>query len=73
MEQQKTDLNETAWESARGDENAAADEGMTMEALLASQSAVTDKLADKKVAWVKVIAVTKDTVLVDVGEKNEGQ
>jgi small subunit ribosomal protein S1 len=72
MEQPKTDLNETAWESAGGDENAAAEEGMTMEALLASQTAVTDKLADKKVAWVKVIAVAKDLVLVDVGEKNEG-
>lgn len=75
MEQPKTDLNETAWESAGGEEGAegaAPEEGMTMEALLASQTAVTDKLADKKVAWVKVISVTKDTVLVDVGEKNEG-
>ncbi len=75
MEQQKTDLNETAWESAGGEEGAEgapAEEGMTMEALLASQTAVTDKLADKKVAWVKVISTTKDTVLVDVGEKNEG-
>lgn len=67
MEQQK-DLNEQAWESA----GEGAEEGMTMEALLASQAAVTDKLADKKVAWVKVISVTKDQVLVDVGEKNEG-
>jgi small subunit ribosomal protein S1 len=67
MEQQK-DLNEQAWESA----GEGAEEGMTMEALLASQTAVTDKLADKKVAWVKVISVTKDQVLVDVGEKNEG-
>lgn len=69
MEQQK-DLNEQAWESAGGE--GGAEEGMTMEALLASQAAVTDKLADKKVAWVKVISVVKDQVLVDVGEKNEG-
>ncbi|UPT72959.1 MAG: hypothetical protein M0D55_13730 [Elusimicrobiota bacterium] len=43
-----------------------------MESLLAQQSATVEKLADKKVAWVKVITVTKDAVLVDVGEKNEG-
>lgn len=71
MEQQKSDLNENAWESA-GSEEGAAEEGMTMESLLAQQAAVTDKLAEKKVAWVKVIAVAKDQVLVDVGEKNEG-
>lgn len=67
MEQEKN-LNEQAWESA----GEGAEEGMTMEALLASQAAVADKLADKKVAWVKVISVAKDQVLVDVGEKNEG-
>lgn len=76
--EQKTDLNETAWQDAEGGPDApeggdAAGGGeMTMEALLAQQSATTDKLAERKVAWVKVIAVTKDQVLVDVGEKNEG-
>ena len=62
MEQPKTDLN------AEAEENGAE----TMEALLAQQAATTEKLAERKVVWVKVIAVTKDSVLVDVGEKNEG-
>lgn len=43
-----------------------------MESLLAQQAATVEKLADHKVAWVKVIAVTKEAVLVDIGEKNEG-
>ncbi len=74
MEQQKTELNAKAWEDATPEEgsDAAAEGGETMEALLAQQAATTEKLADRKVAWVKVIAVTKDMVLVDVGEKNEG-
>jgi ribosomal protein S1 len=73
MEHVKTDLNEEAWESAgEGTENAA-ESGETMESLLAQQAATTEKLAEHKVAWVKVIALTKDAVLVDVGEKNEGQ
>ncbi len=44
----------------------------SMEALLAQQASVTEKLAGHKVTWVKVIQVTKDQVLVDVGEKKEG-
>lgn len=44
----------------------------SMEALLAQQAAMSEKLADKKVVWVKVIQVTADSVLVDVGTKNEG-
>ena len=44
----------------------------TMEALLAQQAAQSQKLAGKQVTWVKVIAVTADSVLVDVGEKREG-
>ncbi|HAZ08261.1 MAG TPA: hypothetical protein DCZ01_07035 [Elusimicrobia bacterium] len=76
MEQSKTDLNTGAWEKAgpeTGDaENEPGHEGETMEALLAQQAATSEKLAEHKVAWVKVIAVTKDAVLVDVGEKNEG-
>ncbi|MBI3289507.1 MAG: S1 RNA-binding domain-containing protein, partial [Elusimicrobia bacterium] len=71
--EQKTDLNTEAWESAEPEEGDAADAGgETMESLLAQQAATADKLADRKVAWVKVITVTKDSVLVDVGEKNEG-
>lgn len=46
--------------------------GETMESLLAQQAAVADKLAHKHVAWVKVITVTKEHVLVDIGEKREG-
>ncbi|MFI5347975.1 MAG: S1 RNA-binding domain-containing protein [Elusimicrobiota bacterium] len=73
MEQPKTDLNAEAWENATPEgEGAAEGGGETMESLLASQAATAEKLADRKVAWVKVIAVTKDSVLVDVGEKNEG-
>lgn len=74
MEQLKTDLNHDAWENAEPEQQEGADEtgGETMESLLAQQAATTEKLAERKVAWVKVIAVTKDAVLVDVGEKNEG-
>jgi len=72
MEQKKTELNPEAWESASEGEENAPESGETMESLLAQQAATTEKLADHKVAWVKVIAVTKDSVLVDVGEKNEG-
>lgn len=70
MERKNVDLNEESWENADGD--AAENGGETMESLLAQQAATTEKLADHKVAWVKVIAVTKDAVLADVGEKNEG-
>lgn len=71
---QNTNLNAKAWEAAEPEEGDSAAEtgGETMESLLAQQSATVDKLADRKVAWVKVITVTKDSVLVDVGEKNEG-
>lgn len=46
--------------------------GETMEALLAQQAAVAQKLTGKQVTWVKVISLTADSVLVDVGEKREG-
>ncbi|MDE2492107.1 MAG: S1 RNA-binding domain-containing protein [Elusimicrobia bacterium] len=74
MEQQhEAGSNEGIPEGAPAPDVHAADEGeMTMEALLAQQSATVEKLAEHKVAWVKVIAVTRDAVLVDVGEKNEG-
>ena len=74
MQRQNMNLNEKAWEAAEPEEGDTAAEtgGETMESLLAQQSATVDKLADRKVAWVKVITVTKDSVLVDVGEKNEG-
>ncbi|MFA6003577.1 MAG: S1 RNA-binding domain-containing protein [Elusimicrobiota bacterium] len=45
---------------------------MSMEALLAGQDELSKKLSGKQVAWVKVISVTKEHVLVDIGEKNEG-
>ncbi len=69
-------LNAKAWEAAEPEEGDAAEQEdggtETMESLLAQQSATVEKLADRKVAWVKIITVTKDSVLVDVGEKNEG-
>ena len=46
--------------------------GETMEALLAQQAAVAQKVASREVVWVKVIQVAKDQVLVDIGEKREG-
>jgi ribosomal protein S1 len=49
-----------------------ASSGETMESLLAQQASVQEKLATKKVTWVKVIQVTKEQVLVDIGEKREG-
>ncbi len=73
MEKQKPQLNEESWENADiSGEPTEAGDGETMESLLAQQAVTAEKLADRKVAWVKVIAVTKDSVLVDVGEKNEG-
>ncbi|OGR85041.1 MAG: hypothetical protein A3J74_07445 [Elusimicrobia bacterium RIFCSPHIGHO2_02_FULL_57_9] len=47
-------------------------ENETMEALLAQQAAVSKKLADKEIAWVKVIQVSQEEVLVDIGEKRDG-
>lgn len=47
-------------------------EGESMESLLAQQAALSEKLTGKQVTWVKVISVTKDQVLVDIGEKREG-
>lgn len=49
-----------------------APQGETMESLLAQQDSLSKKLTGKKATWVKVIAVTKDQVLVDIGEKREG-
>ncbi len=74
MERTKTELDAKAWENAGEDAEAAqaAEGGESMEALLAQQAATVEKLAEHKVAWVKVVSVTKDSVLVDVGEKNEG-
>src|SRR5579883_3242497 len=54
------------------DESSASAPEESMEALLAQQASVAEKLAGHKVTWVKVIQVTKDQVLVDVGEKKEG-
>ena len=69
MTKDKIELDQNAWEKAEAEET---ENGETMEALLAQQAATVEKLAERRVAWVKVIAVTKDAVLVDVGEKNEG-
>ncbi|MBI3551470.1 MAG: S1 RNA-binding domain-containing protein [Elusimicrobia bacterium] len=73
-ENESVDQAEVSAESTDPAEAAAepAQTGETMESLLAQQAAVTDKLAHKHVAWVKVITVTKEQVLVDIGEKREG-
>ncbi|MFA6317959.1 MAG: S1 RNA-binding domain-containing protein [Elusimicrobiota bacterium] len=44
----------------------------SMESLLAQQSKFSEMLKGRKPVWVKVIQVTKDAVLVDIGEKREG-
>ncbi|MBI5623213.1 MAG: S1 RNA-binding domain-containing protein [Elusimicrobia bacterium] len=44
----------------------------SMESLLAQQSKFSEMLTGRKPVWVKVIQVTKDAVLVDIGEKREG-
>ncbi len=52
---------------------AGTDQGeMSMEALLAGQDELRQKLSGHGVAWVKVVSVTKEFILADVGEKNEG-
>jgi ribosomal protein S1 len=51
---------------------AAGEAEMSMEDLLAGQDELQQKLSGKQVVWVKVISATRDCVLVDVGEKNEG-
>lgn len=60
----EADQDLTSIEGEQGEES--------MESLLAAQAAVAEKLAGKQVTWVKVIQVTKDAVLVDIGEKREG-
>ena len=45
---------------------------MSMEALLAEQDEVTKKLGKREIVKVKVIQITQDNLLVDVGEKKEG-
>jgi small subunit ribosomal protein S1 len=44
----------------------------TMESWFSQQEDLSKKLSEKKVVWVKVIQVAPDHVLVDIGEKNEG-
>ncbi len=43
-----------------------------MESLLAQQAQLQEKLSGRKVAWVKVISIVKDQVLVDIGDKRDG-
>lgn len=43
-----------------------------MESLLAQQEHLRQKLSGRKVAWVKVISIVKDQVLVDIGDKRDG-
>mgnify|MGYP001763982361 CR=1 FL=1 len=45
--------------------------GESMEALLKEHTDFHEKLAKREVVWVKVVLVTGDQVLVDVGERNE--
>ena len=44
----------------------------TMESLLQEQDALHGKLQSREVVWVKVIQVSSEHVLVDIGEKSEG-
>lgn len=49
-----------------------ADGAETMESLLAEQNEFHAKLQKREVVWVKIVQVQKESVLVDIGEKNEG-
>ena len=64
METSRTESQDEALETAP--------QGETMESLLAQQDTLSKKLTSRNVTWVKVISVTKDQVLVDIGEKKEG-
>ena len=53
-------------------EDAVAEEGgESMEALLQEHTEFQDKLAKHEVVWVKVILLSAENVLVDIGERNE--
>lgn len=49
-----------------------ADGAETMESLLAEQNEFHLKLQKREVVWVKIVQVNQESVLVDIGEKNEG-
>lgn len=50
----------------------AAEEEMSMADLLKEEEAVSSKLYGRDIVEVKVVQVTSDSVLVDIGEKKEG-
>ena len=47
-------------------------EEMTMDQLFAQQDEMQDKLNKKEIVELKVVQVSQDNVLVDVGSKKEG-
>ncbi|MHB0996240.1 MAG: S1 RNA-binding domain-containing protein [Elusimicrobiales bacterium] len=69
QEGQETPVQETA--PAAG-EKAASDENLSMADLLKAEAEVSEKVHSRGVVTVKVVQVTADLVLVDIGEKKEG-
>jgi len=55
-----------------GGEKPAAEENLSMADLLKAEAAVSEKVYSRGVVTVKVVQVTADLVLVDIGEKKEG-
>ncbi len=53
-------------------EKAASEENLSMADLLKAEAAVSEKVHSRGVVTVKVVQVTADLVLVDIGEKKEG-
>lgn len=53
-------------------EKAASDENLSMADLLKAEAEVSEKVHSRGVVTVKVVQVTADLVLVDIGEKKEG-
>ncbi len=54
-----------------GGEKPAVDENLSMEDLLKAEAAVSEKVYSRGVVAVRVVQVTADLVLVDIGEKKE--
>jgi small subunit ribosomal protein S1 len=47
-------------------------EGQSMASLLEEHAVFHEKLMNREVVWVKVVQISADRVLVDIGEKSEG-
>ncbi|MBI5203118.1 MAG: S1 RNA-binding domain-containing protein, partial [Elusimicrobia bacterium] len=62
---------ETTMEQALREQAEAESREPSMEGLLAAAAQFQEKLKAREVVWVKVVQITADGVLVDIGEKHE--